>query len=120
MGACSTIVEGTSQEIGVATEPPGASCDIHQGDAYLGTIVPTPGSITVAKESSSILVSCEKDGYQNASKHLDPDFAAMTAGNIIFGGLVGVVVDAVSGASNKYPNSVSLVLRRKTSEALIE
>lgn len=34
----------------------------------------------------------------------------MTFGNILFGGIIGVAVDASSGAMNKYPPSISLVL----------
>jgi hypothetical protein len=34
----------------------------------------------------------------------------MTFGNILFGGLIGVVVDAASGAMNQYPDAVTITL----------
>src|SRR3546814_11002644 len=34
----------------------------------------------------------------------------MTFGNILFGGIIGVAVDASSGAMNQYPSSVTIAL----------
>ena len=34
----------------------------------------------------------------------------MTFGNILFGGIVGVVVDAASGAMHQYPETVTITL----------
>jgi hypothetical protein len=34
----------------------------------------------------------------------------MAAGNIIFGGVIGLGVDAVSGALNKYPDQVTVAM----------
>jgi hypothetical protein len=38
------------------------------------------------------------------------EFQAMTFGNILFGGLIGVVVDAASGATHEYPPLVTITL----------
>jgi len=35
---------------------------------------------------------------------------AMTAGNIVFGGIIGLGVDAASGAMNKYPDIVTVAM----------
>jgi hypothetical protein len=34
----------------------------------------------------------------------------MTAGNVIFGGIVGLGVDAASGAMNKYDSGVEVIM----------
>lgn len=34
----------------------------------------------------------------------------MTFGNILFGGLIGIVVDAASGATNQYPDAVTITM----------
>ncbi len=44
---------------------------------------------------------------------VESDVAAMTFGNIILGGGIGVVIDSASGASNKYSPSSYLVLERE-------
>ena len=41
---------------------------------------------------------------------LRSEFAAMTFGNILFGGIIGVAVDAASGALNEYPPMITLTL----------
>jgi hypothetical protein len=38
------------------------------------------------------------------------EFQAATFGNILLGGIIGVAVDAASGAMNKYPEQVSFVM----------
>ncbi|HZA96691.1 MAG TPA: hypothetical protein VE421_11185, partial [Burkholderiaceae bacterium] len=38
------------------------------------------------------------------------EFQAVTLGNVLIGGVVGIVVDAASGAINKYPESVAFKL----------
>ena len=35
---------------------------------------------------------------------------AISAGNVIFGGVLGLGVDAVSGALNKYPDQVTVAM----------
>ena len=44
---------------------------------------------------------------------VESDVAAMTFGNIILGGGIGVVIDAASGASNKYSPSSYLIPERE-------
>jgi len=35
---------------------------------------------------------------------------AMSAGNVVFGGMIGLGIDAVSGAMNKYPDLVTVAM----------
>ena len=46
LGACSTIVEGTSQTIQINTIPSEAKCDLFREGAVIGTVASTPGSVT--------------------------------------------------------------------------
>lgn len=110
LGACASITKGTTQTLTVTTEPPGASCELKRNNITLAIINPTPGSISVDKSKDTIAVTCEKDAHENASGVLVSEFEAMTAGNLIFGGLIGLAIDASSGAMNQYPSSVGLVL----------
>jgi phosphoketolase len=38
------------------------------------------------------------------------DAEAMAAGNVVFGGVIGLGVDAMSGAMNKYPDQVMVAM----------
>jgi len=48
----------------------------------------------VEKGQGTVAVACRKQGYLEAAGNLASEFQAMTFGNILFGGIIGVVVDA--------------------------
>ena len=108
--ACASIVEGTDQSVTVQTTPSGASCELKRDGEVIGVVNPTPGTVTVDKSKNDIAVICKKEGYQDASGAFSSDFQGMTFGNILFGGLIGVAVDASSGAMHEYPASVSMAM----------
>jgi hypothetical protein len=110
MAGCGTIVEGTHQDIAVATTPDGAHCDATRKGEAVGTINSTPGKLSVRKTKDDILLACNKEGYQASSQYLHSGMAAGTFGNIIAGGVIGWGVDSATGADNKYPESVTVQL----------
>ena len=107
---CATLTKGSSQTVTVNTDPSGAMCTMTRDAKPVAVLNSTPGSVPVEKARGSIAVLCKKQGYQDAAGELAPEFQAMTLGNILFGGIVGVVVDAASGAMNQYPESVTISL----------
>lgn len=107
---CASIVEGTDQSVTVQTTPSGASCELKRDGQVIGVVNPTPGTVTVDKSKDDISVICRKEGYQDASGAFSSDFQGMTFGNILFGGLIGVAVDASSGAMHEYPASVTIAM----------
>ncbi len=112
LAACSTVTTGTKQTVFVDTpQVKGASCkltDSKQGSWYLES---TPGSVTVQKGDGPMNIICEKDGYEQGLLTFDEDFQGATLGNIIIGGGVGFLVDAMSGAAQKYPDKVTVWMR---------
>lgn len=108
LSGCATIMEGTSQSVAIATAPAGALCNVDRAGAHLGTVAATPGSLRLDKSKNDLSVSCTKDGYQPASLTQSPKFVGTTFGNIVAGGLIGVAVDAASGANYEYPAEVRL------------
>lgn len=107
---CATIFEGTSQSVSISTDPAGADCTIERAGTRIGQINPTPGSIHIDKSKNDLSVLCTHAGYLPATVAQSPKFQATTFGNILIGGLVGVVVDAASGANFQYPNDVRISL----------
>jgi hypothetical protein len=105
---CATITTGTSHNLTVVTEPPGATCELRRGDDIIGAVNPTPGSVRISKSTRDVTIRCQRTGMADAVVTLSPDFQAMTLGNILIGGVVGIIVDAASGAAGRYPNSVTL------------
>ena len=107
---CATLTKGTSQTVTVNTDPTGATCTMTRDDKPVAVVSLTPGSIPVEKANGSIAILCKKQGYLDAVGQLASEFQPMTFGNILFGGLVGVVVDAASGAMHRYPETVTITL----------
>jgi hypothetical protein len=109
--ACATIVHGTSQELSIDSDPQGASCRVDRPGAAAGVVDRTPGKLMVRRHKDSIVVSCALDGYEPSSEVLAASFNGLTMGNLILpGGTVGFIVDASTGANNKYPERIVVVM----------
>ena len=110
LGACSSIIEGTSQEIAVNTNPAGAECNFIREGRSIGRILRTPSALTIKKTKHDITIECELDGYQKATYANKSDAAGATFGNIVLGGGIGWAIDSASGADNKYTSPVNITL----------
>lgn len=116
---CATIFEGTSQSITLTTDPPGADCVVTRHGARVGQVNPTPGSLHIDKSKDDLAIHCEHAGYQAANVTESPKFQGTTFGNIVAGGLVGVVVDAASGANFMYPADERITLAPAVAEPAV-
>ena len=109
-GGCATVMTRGFQTIIVSTEPSGADCTFSRDGSVLSRVNPTPGAILVGKGAGPLGVLCRKDGYQDTAGSTGSEFQPVTFGNILLGGLIGLVVDASTGAMTKYPESVTFIL----------
>lgn len=106
---CATITRGTEQDLAVESDPVGATVTLSNG--MKGK---TPISFKV-KRKDNLTVTVQKDGYKTAtvqvtSKTSDDGKAGMV-GNLLFGGIIGVGVDASNGATKDLtPNPVKVKL----------
>jgi hypothetical protein len=113
LGACATVFEGTSQPVTINT---GAVTDVDctlTSPSFGSQSVKAPGVVTVEKSKHNIQVNCKKEGYADGQAVIVSHFAAAAAANILFGvsGIViGGIVDAASGAGNKYDSQISVVM----------
>lgn len=102
VAGCATITKGTTQSVAVNTPGvPGAECTL-TSSAIGSKVVTTPASIVLDKGSDNISVVCKKQCYQDAVGIISSNTETMTAGNILVGGVIGLGVDAASGAMNRY------------------
>jgi hypothetical protein len=112
VGGCASVTRGTTENISIASTPSGAQATISGLEVPTACI--TPCAI-VAKRNADIAVTFEKEGYQPQVVQLTTEIpatgAAGFAGNILAGGLVGMGVDAVTGAATDHkPNPVMVTL----------
>lgn len=105
--ACATITKGTTQTIAVDTPGvPGANCTITTQSGP--QVVQTPATVALKKGSDPLPILCVKECYVNGQSVIPSNAESMAAGNVIFGGVIGLGVDAASGALNKYPDLVTV------------
>src|SRR5712671_3255561 len=110
LAACATITKGTTQVVAVNTPGVnGASCTLTSPAIGSLTVV-TPDTISLPKASDNISVRCTKQCFQDGAGVISSNMEGMTAGNIILGGVIGLGVDAVSGAMNKYSPEIQVVM----------
>jgi hypothetical protein len=109
-GACSSIIEGTSQEITINTNPAGADCSLERQGISIAHVNPTPGATTIKKTKYDIMIICKKEGFADATYLNHSGAAGATFGNIVLGGGIGWAIDSASGADNKYDSPVNITL----------
>ncbi|MFN3669766.1 MAG: translation initiation factor 2 [Brevundimonas sp.] len=115
--ACATITRGSSQEFTVESTPPGARVSTSNGfqcDA-------TPCTFRMPRKDA-FRATISMNGYVTQDVQVTSGMsgggAAGLAGNVIFGGIIGGVVDANSGAMNDLsPNPLVVILRTPAEEA---
>jgi len=114
LGGCATAVEGTSQDISVATNPSGAACVLERDGQQIGSIAATPGTSRVEKSKYDITIRCNKAGYAEAVLLDKSDMAVASAGSFVADALItqgaASAVDSISGADNKYDSPVTITL----------
>jgi hypothetical protein len=113
LGGCASVTRGTTENISISSTPSGAEATI--SGLEVPTACVTPCAI-VAKRSADITVSFAKEGFEpevvQLTKEVPPTGAVGFAGNIVAGGLVGMGVDAVTGAAQDHkPNPVIVTLK---------
>ena len=107
LSGCATIIKGTSQSIAITTPPTsGAQCTLSSREG--NWMVITPGVVTVEKSKEDILAHCTKPGWQDGVATIPSDFEGWTIGNILGFPLVGLGVDAATGAINNYPHAFQI------------
>ena len=67
-------------------------------------------AVNVSKSTRDMAVNCTRAGNLPAAQVVRAEFQAMTAGNILIGGVIGLGIDAASGAINKYDDEVTITM----------
>ena len=73
-------------------------------------MVQTPGTVSLKKGSDPIPIMCTKECYVNGQSIIPSNSESMAAGNVIFGGIIGLGVDSASGAMYKYPDMFTVAM----------
>jgi hypothetical protein len=102
---CASIVSGGPEIVNINSNPPDAKmtiCNDRTGQCM--TVAQTPYSATLVRSQGFFAparysIKCEKEGYAPVEQKLSAGLNGWYAGNIVFGGLIGLlIVDPATGA----------------------
>lgn len=113
LAGCASVTRGTTENIAISTTPSGAEAVV--SGLEVPTTCVTPCAV-VAKRNADITITFEKPGYEPQTVQLTKEVAgtgaAGFAGNLLLGGVVGMGVDAATGAATDHkPNPVIVTLQ---------
>ena len=104
LSGCASVIKGSTASLGITTPPvTGATCTLSSSEGSWQ--MTSPGTVTVSRSKHDINIRCTKEGYQEAAAVIPSSFEGWTLGNLLIGGIIGVGVDAATGAMNDYPNA---------------
>jgi hypothetical protein len=109
LGGCATVTTGTTQSITIDSDPQAAECTLTREGTALG-MVTTPSPLTIKRHAATVHVVCRKPGYEDGRTVMNSRFETASAGNFLVGGIIGVMVDASSGANSRYDTHVMVRL----------
>ncbi len=93
--SCATIMHGSRQTIGICSNPAHARVAID--GRYIGQ---TPMIVKLTRKDNHFL-RIELDGYMPYEAVFTRQVSGWVFGNVIFGGVIGLAVDAISGGIYK-------------------
>ncbi|WP_310595523.1 PEGA domain-containing protein [Flavobacterium sp.] len=107
--SCATIISGSKQNVKFDSNP--STATIYIDEVEVGK---TPFEIKLARKSEhSVMIKL--DGYQTYETKLTKKFNAWYIGNILFGGLIGVIIDPITGAIyNLTPDQINAQMNKGT------
>ena len=114
---CATITRGTTQNVAVDTNPQQATVTTNSGPGCT-----SPCTLDL-KRNMGHIITATKTGYKPKTAAIRNEIsgggAAGMIGNAVFGGIVGVAVDAASGAAfDLYPAKLTLMLDKEEEDIL--
>lgn len=114
MTGCASITNDTSAPIRFETisaagvEIKGAECKLEND--YGQQNVKTPATVNVRRSSKDLQVTCVKAGETDGRAVAISRVNAGMAGNIIFGGGIGAIIDHNKGTAYTYPQWIQVVM----------
>ncbi len=109
----------------VLSAPEGASFEIRNRSGQIVHTGNAPSTVTLKSgkgyfSGQTYTLLFKKDGYSDRTVTLDSDISGWYWGNILFGGLIGMlIVDPATGAMYKLPESISADMGKPVAKATV-
>ena len=111
LSGCATVTRGTDDQVQINSDPQGATVQTSLSQQCM-----TPCTLKIGRKDE-FSVTIAKPGYAPQTVFVGTKLAsagaAGFAGNVLVGGVVGMGVDAATGATlEHFPNPVTVILQR--------
>jgi hypothetical protein len=124
-GGCASIVHNGNRLITINSDPPGATASIRTAEGQIVDARKTPCTVSLEPKrgyfkGQSYVLRLEMPGYQATEVPLKATLSGWYFGNIIFGGLIGMLaVDPATGAMwNIEPGKIDRKLSSSQAEVI--
>lgn len=112
---CATIVLTPSQKVGISSMPAGA--EVTDNGNFLGK---TP-IVADLKRKDTHIIKIQLQGYQPYEIALSQKASGWLLGNILFGGIPGIIIDAMTGSIYVLsPEQIQIELKKNTISSFYE
>jgi len=109
LSSCATIMSGSKQNVKFSSNPSTATIFIDEVE-----VGKTPFEIKLLRKSEHT-VMIKLDGYQTYETKLTKKLNGWFVGNILIGGLIGLIIDPITGAMYSLsPNQVNAQMNKGT------
>jgi hypothetical protein len=110
---CASMTGSTDQTISVEArastdQVAGAMCELDNDKGKW--FVSAPGSTRISRSNEDLIVTCKKDGLTPGTMTVESATKGSMAGNLLFGGIIGVIIDHNSGAAYQYPTLIQVLM----------
>lgn len=106
---CATIVNTTTQKVPLNTTPDGAK--VFMKGVHVGT---TPAVLQLSRGDADFILRFEKDGYDPIDVTLTKNVSGVIIGNVLLGGVIGLVIDFVDGAAYTLsPGELNIIMQKQ-------
>jgi hypothetical protein len=100
---CASIISGRHAEVAINSYPPDAEVQVRDDQGRTVAVGRTPAVVSLKRgngflKKAKYTATIEKPGYSTAHVPINSTLNPWIAGNVIFGGIPGLVIDPYTGA----------------------
>jgi len=107
--SCATIVSGSKQNVKFSSNPSTATIFIDEVE-----VGKTPFEVRLERKNEHS-VRIKLEGYQTYETRLTKKFNGWYIGNLLFGGIIGLIIDPITGAMyNLSPSEINAEMNKGT------
>lgn len=118
LSGCATIMSDNKSAVQINTNPAETICEV-KGENFTQTLN-IPANVTIPAKASPVTITCSKEDYFPVSKTIEASMNGMIFGNIIFGGIPGIIIDLATKSGFDYQDNVALHLYKRRFTSLEE